>query len=36
MTVVVDEPDTAEMGAMVAAIRDHVYQDILWMRANAA
>jgi hypothetical protein len=35
MTVVVDEPGTPEMAALLAAIRDHVYQDIFWMRAYA-
>jgi hypothetical protein len=36
MTVVVDEPNTAEMATLLAAVRDHVCQDIFWMRANAA
>ena len=36
MTIVVDDPNTAEMAIMVAAIRDHVYQDIFWIRADAA
>ena len=36
MTIVVDEPSEAEMSALVSAIRDHVYQDIFWMRADAA
>lgn len=36
MTIVVDDPTAAEMSALIAAIRDHVYQDIFWMRADAA
>ena len=36
MTIVVDEPNAADMEALVAAVRGHVYQEILWMRADAA
>ncbi len=34
MTMVVDEPSEAEMSAIIRAIRDHIYQDIFWMRAG--
>lgn len=36
ITVVVDDPHAVEMSALIKAIRDHVSQDILWMRADAA
>ena len=36
ITLVVDDPHAAEMSLMVAAIRSYVYQDIFWMRADAA
>ena len=36
VTVIVDDPDTQEMAALLEAVRDHVYQDIFWMRAGAA
>ncbi len=36
MTLVVDDPNAAEMRALIAAIYDHVHQDIFWMRADAA
>jgi hypothetical protein len=36
MTVVVDEPGTPEMAALLDAIRKFVYQDIFWMPAYAA
>jgi len=36
ITIVVDNADSAEMSAMINAIRGYVYQDIFWMRAEAA
>jgi hypothetical protein len=36
MTIVVDDPSAAELAPLLDAIRDHVYQDIFWMRADAA
>ena len=36
ITIVVDDPSAAEMPAVLSAIRDHVVQDIFWMRADAA
>jgi len=36
LTIVVDDPNSAEMRELLDAIRDHVYQDIFWMRADAA
>jgi hypothetical protein len=36
MTIVVDDPSATEMEVLIAAISDHVYQDIFWMRATAA
>jgi hypothetical protein len=36
MTVVVDDPNAAEMSKLLGAIRDHVFQDIFWIKADAA
>lgn len=36
LTIVVDELAAGEISAIIAAIREHVYQDIFWMRADAA
>jgi hypothetical protein len=36
ITIVVDDPDAQEMSRIIHAIRDHVYQDIFWIRADAA
>lgn len=36
ITIVVDDPNSAEMPALLDAISGHVYQDIFWMRADAA
>lgn len=36
MTIVVDDPSSPEMSALIDSIREHVYQDIFWMRADAA
>ena len=36
ITIVIDDPHAVEMSLMVAAIRNYVYQDIFWMRADAA
>lgn len=36
VTIVVDEPATAEMASLLDAVHILVYQDIFWMRAHAA
>lgn len=36
VTIVVDDPDAREMSRIIQAIRDHAYQDIFWIRADAA
>jgi len=36
ITIVVDDPVADEMSYIIQAIRDHVYQDIFWIRADAA
>jgi hypothetical protein len=36
LTVVVDDPGEPSMRGLLDAIRDHIYQDIFWMRADAA
>lgn len=36
ITIVVDDPDTHEMSLIIHSIRNHVYQDIFWIRADAA
>lgn len=36
ITVVVDDPHAPEMSLIIDSIRDHIYQDIFWIRAHAA
>jgi hypothetical protein len=36
ITVVVDDPLAHDMAPLLNAMREHVYQDIFWIRAHAA